>query len=118
MIVQTCHQVRKRTIREKKITGLSKRTVPPDNQDYTCTHATSLQSYPTLQLHGLQPDTATWTVLCPWDSPGKNTRVVAMTSSRGSPDPGIEPMGQSLALAGRLFTTKATRETRDYISKT
>ena len=30
------------------------------------------QSYPTVQLHGLQPAR----LLCPWDSPCKNTRVV------------------------------------------
>ena len=33
--------------------------------------AKSLQSYPTLQCHGLQPPR----LLCPQDSPGKNTGV-------------------------------------------
>ena len=34
-------------------------------------HAQSLQSCLTLRLHGLQPAR----LFCPWDSPGKNTRV-------------------------------------------
>ena len=38
---------------------------------YACMHAESLQSYPTLQPWGLQPTR----LLCPCDSPGKNTGV-------------------------------------------
>ena len=34
-------------------------------------HAKSLQSCPTLRPHGLYPSR----LLCPWDSPGKNTGV-------------------------------------------
>ena len=34
-----------------------------------CLHAQSLQSCPALRPHGLQPTR----LLCPWDSPGKNT---------------------------------------------
>ena len=58
-----------------------------------------------LQLHGLQPTR----VLCPWDSPDKNTGVGCHARLQGNlPDPGIEP--ESLmppALAGRFFTTEA-----------
>ena len=35
------------------------------------------------------------------DSPGKNTGGIAMPSSRGSPDPGIQP--RSPALASRFL---------------
>ena len=38
-----------------------------------------------LQPHGLLPAR----LLCPWDSPGKNTGVVALSFSRGSFNPGI-----------------------------
>ena len=41
-----------------------------------------------LRPHGLQPAR----LLCPWNSPGKNTRVDAHLPSPGDlPDPGIEP---------------------------
>ena len=36
-----------------------------------CVHAKLLQSCPTLRSHGLQPTR----LLCPWNSPGKNTGV-------------------------------------------
>ena len=38
------------------------------------------QSCPTQQPYGLQPAR----LLCPWDSPGRNTGVVAISYSRGS----------------------------------
>ena len=41
--------------------------------------AKSLQSCPTL-CNCMEPTR----LLCPWDSPGKNTGMVAMSSSRGS----------------------------------
>ena len=50
----------------------------------------------------------TWTaaarLLCPWDSPGKNTGVGCMTSSRGS----SQPRGQTWVscISGRFFTTE------------
>ena len=51
-------------------------------------HVKSLQSCPTLlQSHGLHPAR----LHCPWDSPGNILKWVAMPSSRGFPDPGIEP---------------------------
>ena len=54
-----------------------------------------------LQPHGLQPAR----LLCPWDSPGKNTRVGCHFLLQGNlPDPGIEPT--SLALAGGFFTAE------------
>ena len=50
-----------------------------------------------------------WTVaLCPWDSPGKNTRWIAMPSSRGSSSTGIEPA--SISCIGRFLTTSAPGE--------
>ena len=51
--------------------------------------AESLSSSDFLQPHGLEPAR----ILCPWDSPGKNTEVGAMPSSRGS-----SPMGSNLCL--------------------
>ena len=58
--------------------------------------------YPTpLQPHVLQPAR----LLCPWDSPGKNTGVGCHFPSPGDlPDPGIEPM--SPVLTDGLFTTE------------
>ena len=42
-------------------------------------------------------DHTPWTVVfCPWDFPGKNTGVVAISFSRGSSDSGIEPMSPAL----------------------
>ena len=40
-----------------------------------------------LRPYGLQP---AW-LLCPWDSPGKNAAEAAVSSSRASPRPGVEP---------------------------
>ena len=68
--------------------------------------AKSLQSCPTLcapmdgRLH------------CPWDSPGKNTRVGCPCPPAGNlPDPGMEPKSlTSPALAGGLVTTSGTCE--------
>ena len=45
-----------------------------------------------------------WTVahmfLCPWDSPGKNTGVVAMPSSGDIPDPGVKPKSLNVSCIG------------------
>ena len=63
------------------------------------------QSCLTLQPHGLQPAR----LLCPWNSPGKDSGVGChFPSSRGLPNPGLKP--SSLALKGRFFTTSATWE--------
>ena len=44
-------------------------------------------------------------LLCPWDSPDKNTGVGCQCSPPGDlPDPGIKPM--SPALEGGIFTTE------------
>ena len=44
-------------------------------------------------------------LLCPWDSPGKNTGLGSHFLLQGQlPEPGIEPM--SPALVGRFFTTQ------------
>ena len=53
-----------------------------------------------LWLYGLKPVS----ILCPWDFPGKNTGLVAISSSRGSSNPRIEPVSPSLA--GRFFTSE------------
>ena len=49
-------------------------------------------------------------LLCPWDSPGKNTEEYLPFSSPGDlPDPAIEPASPaSPVLAGGCFTTSAT----------
>ena len=74
-----------------------------------CVHAKSLQSCPTLvRPHGLQPVR----LLCPWDSPGKNTEVGCHALLQGI----FPTQGSNLcllclpALAGGFFTTSATRE--------
>ena len=55
-----------------------------------------------LQPYGQQPAR----LLCPWDSPGKNTEWVAMPSSRASSWPRNLTLSlMSPALAGRFFTT-------------
>ena len=46
----------------------------------------------TLRPQGLQPAR----LLCPWDSPGKNTGVAAISFSRESSDPGIELVSPAL----------------------
>ena len=45
------------------------------------------QLCPTLRPPGLQSTR----LLCPWDSPGKNTGVGGRTLLQGSSNPGIEP---------------------------
>ena len=46
-----------------------------------------------MQSHGLQPSR----LLCPWDSPGKNTGVGSHALLQGNlPDPGIEPESPAL----------------------
>ena len=62
----------------------------------------------TLQPQGLQPAR----LLCPWDSPGKNTAVGCHGALHGVfPDPGIKPTFlRSPALAGVFFTASATWE--------
>ena len=48
-----------------------------------------------LQLHGLQPAR----LLCPWDSPGKNTGVCSHSLlQRDLPDPGIEARSPALQM--------------------
>ena len=51
----------------------------------------------------------------PWDSPGKNIGVGYRALLHGIfPIQGLNPCLMSPALAGRFFTTSATRETLDY----
>ena len=56
-----------------------------------------------LQVHGLQPTR----LLCPWDSPGKNTQAGCHFLLQGNlPYPGTELASlASPALAGAVFTT-------------
>ena len=54
------------------------------------------------------PRTVARRVLCPWDFPGKNTGVVAISFSRGSSQP--RDRTQVSHIASRLFTVWATRE--------
>ena len=53
-------------------------------------------------------------LLCPWDSPGKNTGVGSHAIPEGNlPELGIEPVSlMSPALAGRFFTTSITWEAK------
>ena len=49
--------------------------------------------------------------LCPWDSPGRNTARVAISSSRGSSQPRDQTHVSSIAyIAGRFFITRANWE--------
>ena len=54
------------------------------------------------------PRTVARQVLCPWDFPGKNTGVVAISFSRESSQP--RNRTQVSHIASRLFTIWATRE--------
>ena len=65
------------------------------------------------QPYRLQPTR----LLCPQDSPGKNTGVGCHALLQGIfPDTGIEPTSfRSPALAGGFFTTSSTWEARIYI---
>ena len=50
-------------------------------------------------------------LLCPWDFPGKYIAVGAISFSRGSSDPGIEPTSSvSPALAHGFFTTELPKK--------
>ena len=51
----------------------------PQSQMLACVRAQSLQSCPTLRPHGLQPTR----LLCPWDSPGKDTGVGSQALLQG-----------------------------------
>ena len=57
-----------------------------------------------LRPHELKPAR----LLCPWDSPGKNTGVGSIPSSRGSSQP--RDQTQASCIAGGFFTSWATRE--------
>ena len=68
----------------------------------------SLQSCPdSLQTYGLSP---TW-LLCPWDSPGKNTGVICHALLQGIPPPRDGPTSlTSPALVGGFFITSVAWE--------
>ena len=67
-----CHGLHRKFFRSRVL------HLPGNNYAWVC--AKSLQLCPTLRPYGLKPAR----LLCPWDSPGKNTGVVAMPSSRES----------------------------------
>ena len=71
-----------------------------------CVRARSLYLCLTLQSYGLQPAR----LLCPWDSPGKNTGVGCPALLQGIfPTQGLNPcLSHLLALAGGFFTTSAS----------
>ena len=72
---------------------------------YACTQ--SFQVCPTL-CDPLEPTR----LLCPWDSPGKNTGVGCHALLQGDlPNPGIQPASlMSPSLAGEFFPTNTTWE--------
>ena len=73
-----------------------------------CMHAESLQSNPTLcdPMDCSPPGSSVRGIL-----QAKTLERVVMPSSRGLPDPGIEPPSlMSPELAGRFFTSSATQE--------
>ena len=78
--------------------------------DDGCFHtlsAKSLQLYLTLPPHGLYPAR----LLCPWDSPSKNTRVCCHALLQGIfPTQGLNLCVMSPALADGFFTTNSTWE--------
>ena len=67
-----------------------------------CMHAKLLQSCLTLQPYGLQPAR----LLCPLDSPGKNTGVCCHAFSRES----SQPRNRTCISMAGFFTTSATWE--------
>ena len=69
------------------------------------------QLYLTLRPRGLYPPR----LLCPWDFPARILEWVAISSSRGFPDPGTQPT--SIALAGGFFTTEPPKEIPDKAHK-
>ena len=66
-----------------------------------------------LQSYGPEPSR----LVCPWDSPGRNTGVGCHALLQGIfLDPGIKPASlKSPALAGRFLATSATWEAQDGI---
>ena len=73
-----------------------------------CMRAKSLQSCPTLFV---TPWIVVHQLLCPWDSPGKNTGGLSFPSPGDLPNPGIKPESlPSPTLAGAFFTTSAAWE--------
>ena len=86
--------------------------LPSSLSGCTVIHTKSLQSCPILcdPMNCSQPGR----LLCPWDSPGKNTRSGLPCFSPGDPpNSGIKPASlMSPALAGRFFTTIAIWEAK------
>ena len=73
----------------------------PDVSKSDCLCVKLLQLRPTLWFYGLY----VVRLLCPWDSPGKNTRVGTMPSSRGSSQPRDQTHISYVCCIGRQVTT-------------
>jgi len=65
-----------------------------------CCYLVTSVMFDSVQHYALQPAR----LLCPWDSPGKSTRVVVMPSSRGSSQ--LRDRTWVSCIAGRFFTTE------------
>ena len=76
---------------------------------HVCVYMLVAQSCPTLWLHGLWPTR----LLCPWDSPGKNSGVGCHALLQGIFQP--RDRTQVSCIAGRFFTIWATREDLKYV---
>ena len=81
-----------------------------------CCYLVTSVMFDSVQHYALQPAR----LLCPWDSPGKSTRVVVMPSSRGSSQ--LRDRTCVSCIAGRFFTTeppgKPLKEGSDQFSHT
>ena len=69
-----------------------------------CGHVSCSIMFNSLWCHGVFPAR----LLCPWNLPGKNTRVGCHYFSRGSSQP--RDQIRVSCIAGRFFTIKVTRE--------
>ena len=65
-----------------------------------CCYLVTSVMFDSVQHYALQPAR----LLCPWDSPGKSTRLVVMPSSRGSSQ--LRDRTWVSCIAGRFFTTE------------
>ena len=102
-------QKRHQTIKGRSLHGTLSPS-PPHCAQSIRVHAKPFQSCPTLcGLMDLYPAR----LLCPWDSPGKNTGVGSPCPCPGDlPDPEMEP--RSPALAGGFFTASTAGEALKY----
>ena len=76
---------------------------------YTCVHAKSLQCPTLCDPHGLQPTR----LLCPWDTPGKNTGGGCHALLQGIFPP--KDRTQVSLIAGGFFITEPPRKPREHL---